>query len=1127
MVGIGASAGGLEALHDVLRSAKRQDRAAYVVIQHLDPTHDSVLAELLDRRTELTVQQAQNGDRIQPGHVYTIPPGVRLLIEGGRLRLTEFDQPRGLRRPVDDFFESLAHDRGPAAACVILSGTGADGTLGLRAIKEQGGICVVQEPGTARYDGMPQSARATGIVDFVLPPEQIIPAILQFFDNSETGLAEETMIADARRICQLLHERTGHDFSGYKISTLLRRIRRRMQVLNLPDSRAYLRHLDRHTEEAEALLNEFLINVTRFFRDPGMFRTLRDKAIRPLVEAAGNDEIRVWVPGCSSGEEAYSIAMLLDAELRAADKRPRFTVFASDIDRHMIEVARAGTYPVSALADMPEEFRADYTTYRDALMRITPQLRDHVRFSLHSLVRDPPFNRVDMISCRNLLIYLDEDLQSRILPLFHYALRPGGYLFLGPSEGVRREAVHFSERDRAARLFQRDDSPARLPLNLPFSRNEAAEGAASRRDGGPSRTGGGHGPAAQAAQRRVLERYAPAALQVTRTGEVLWTSGRLGRFVTVDPAARGPVLAASIVNAGLRDAVSHAIAEVGGSDRAIVIRDLVARSEMGVQPVALRAEPLPDRSVLLVFEDSGDIGQPDTDDQGFDEFSITETRGDRLEEELRLTQVELRSTVEELETANEELKSSNEEMMSMNEELQSTNEELSTVNDELKSKVDDLTSANSDLQNFFSATKIPLLVVDEGVRVRNFTTAALEIFPLRHSDHGRPLADVSNIFGGTTLEQMAREVIRTGEAQGGELHEKGRDRAWRVDAKPYRGPEGHLEGATLVFEDVTLLRDLRHAVERQNERLSAVRQLARIAVWQYDPAERTVTIDDSSDLLGIGRTASLPLSAFAALIAQGDRQAFLDDLTACAGGAPMRRIVTPVASSADTRLEAAGERLGGQHLGGQRPGNEAPVLGVLLDVTAVETAARLREAVISEMDHRVKNLFTQISAMLRMAARESDDADTVVAEVTARINALARSHGLTTGRGATAELDLSQLIRTTLAPYKGATVAFDGPDATVRAGKVVPLSLILHELGTNAFKYGVLGPLDGRLEVQWSRTKEDRIELAWTEHYTSAQAPAAPDEGFGSVLLEGAAAQLGADLHVDPQPGQRVTRFSF
>ncbi|MBF5078717.1 hypothetical protein F1642_06155 [Paracoccus sp. NBH48] len=472
VVGIGASAGGLEALHDLLRDVRREDPAAYVVIQHLDPTHDSVLAELLDRRTALSVQQATDGTVLQPGHVYTIPPGARMLISDGRLHLTDFDQPRGLRRPIDDFFESLAHDRGPAAACVILSGTGADGTLGLRAVKEHGGICVIQEPRTARYDGMPLSAQSTGLVDYVLPPERIVPAILQFFDSSETQQADDAMLADARLICQHLLDRCGHDFSGYKMTTLVRRIRRRLQVLNIAGTRDYLRHLQRHPDECEALLNEFLINVTRFFRDPEMFQALREQAIRPMVAAADGEELRVWVAGCSSGEEAYSVAMLIDTEMRAAGLRPRFTVFASDIDKKMIEIARAGTYPISALADIPEEMRAAYTTHRDALMQITPQLRDRVRFSLHSVLRDPPFARVDLISCRNLLIYLDEDLQSQVLPLFHYALRPGGYLFLGPSEGVRRESMHFTELDRPARLFQRDATPARLPLDMPFLRSE-------------------------------------------------------------------------------------------------------------------------------------------------------------------------------------------------------------------------------------------------------------------------------------------------------------------------------------------------------------------------------------------------------------------------------------------------------------------------------------------------------------------------------------------------------------------------------------------------------------------------------------------------------------------------------
>ncbi|WP_072295259.1 chemotaxis protein CheB [Paracoccus sp. SM22M-07] len=1118
VVGIGASAGGLEALQDLLRDASRDDPAAYVIIQHLDPTHDSVLAELLDRRTALSVQQASEGARLQPGCVYTIPPGVGMALQDGCIRLTEFDQPRGLRRPIDDFFESLAKDMGPASACVILSGTGADGTLGLRAIKENGGMCVVQEPRTARYDGMPLSAESTGLVDFVLPPERIVPAILQFFQSSDTELAEDAMLSDARDICQHLLDQTGHDFSGYKMSTLVRRIRRRLQVLNMTSTKDYLRHLTRSPDECDALLNEFLINVTRFFRDPEMFQTLREKAIRPMVQAADGEEIRVWVPGCSSGEEAYSVAMLVDAEMRAAGVRPRFTVFASDIDKKMIDMARAGTYPISALADIPEEFRADYVTHRDALMQITPQLRDRVRFSLHSVLRDPPFARVDLISCRNLLIYLDEALQSRILPLFHYAIRPSGFLFLGPSEGVRREAAHFTELDRPARLFQRDDSLARLPMDLPFSRHEA--GSRSRSPAAqPLREPLSQDRQTQGAQRRVLERFAPASLQVSQTGEVIWTAGRLGRFLSVDPTARKPVLAASIVHSGLKDAVSRALEQVGSTGRAVIARDLSARSDMGAQPVTLFAEPLPDRSVLLVFSETGDYrAVPETDDM--DELLVRESRNDMLEEELRRVQIELNATVEELETTNEELKSSNEEMMSMNEELQSTNEELSTVNDELKSKIDDLTSANSDLQNFFVATKIPLLVVDRDVRVRNFTSAATQIFPLRKSDHGRPLADVSNVFASGALLRMASEVSASGEAASTELTEAERDRVWRVDAKPYRGPEGHLDGAMLVFEDVSDLRDLRVQIGRQEERLKAVRSLARIAVWQFDTRSQMLTIDDSSDLLGIGRTAELPLSAFAALIAPEDRDGLVQDLTACGRGRDFRRVIAPSSDAlSDVRLEAAGQVFG-------EDGEKPRVLGVMVDVTSAQSAAKLREAVISEMDHRVKNLFTQISAMLRMAARETDDAQEVVSEVSSRINALSRSHGMTTARGKNEQVLMEHLISTTLAPYRGARVRIDGDQTVIQPRQVVPLSLILHELATNAFKYGVLGSVAGTLSVTWHQDG-DLITLDWAEAYESDQPDPEEGGGFGSVLLEGAAAQVGSTLDIEQTPRGRRTRLEF
>jgi two-component system CheB/CheR fusion protein len=458
--------------------------------------------------------------------------------------------------------------------------------------------------------------------------------------------------------------------------------------------------------------------------------------------------------------------------------------------------------------------------------------------------------------------------------------------------------------------------------------------------------------------------------------------------------------------------------------------------------------------------------------------------------------------------------------MSMNEELQSTNEELSTVNDELKSKIDDLTAANSDLQNFFLATKIPLLVVDRHARVRNFTAAATQIFPLRKSDHGRPLADVSNVFSSDALVRMANDVAASGEAQSTELTEAERDRVWRVDVKPYRGAEGHLDGAMLVFEDISNLRDLRVEVERQDERLKAIRSLARIAVWQLDTTTRTITIDDSSNLLGIGQTAELPLSAFSALIAPHDRAALIDDLTACGTGRDFRRVIAPSSNAlSGVLLETAGEVFGGS-------GETPRVLGVMVDVTSAQSAAKLREAVISEMDHRVKNLFTQISAMLRMAARETDSAQEVVDEVSSRINALARSHGLTTARGRNEQIELESLVTTTLAPYRGAKVKITGDDTVVEPACVVPLSLIMHELATNAFKYGVLGPIDGTLSVSW-QVEQDHVTLDWAEEYDTDQPEQGDGGGFGSILLEGAAAQIGSELEIEQCPRGRRTRLRF
>ncbi|NDW33678.1 chemotaxis protein CheB [Salipiger sp. PrR007] len=1111
IVGIGASAGGLEAIREMLTAARASSNLAYVVIQHLDPNHESLLAELLARHTELRVRQASGGERITAGNVYIIPPGHGLSVTKGVLNLTEFAQPRGLRRPIDDFFESLALDQGRFAACVILSGTGADGSAGLRAIKEHGGLCLVQEPDTAKYDGMPTSAQATGLVDFVRRPGEIVEAIEQFYahtlvDTADRQLAN-TVEAHLEDICGVVRNFVGHDFSGYKKSTLIRRVQRRIQVLDLDDASAYLKRVRSDSRECEILFRELLINVTRFFRDPEHFERLRELAVAPLIRNAGNeDEIRVWIPGCSSGEEAYTFAMMFAEEARKQKRSAKIQIFATDIDEQMLRIAREAVYPQSALADIPEEMRDLYTVALDGRFRMSAKIRDMIRFSVHSIVRDPPFSNIDLLSCRNLLIYFGDQLQSTALPIFHYALKPGATLFLGPSETVGRHDHVFKPLDQGARIFQRNTGRPEYPLHLrsaqrsqPSGRRHAADNAEP-----PARLDWQESDVAE----RILSVYAPPTLRVTVRGEILRSTGRLGKYLEVTPGPESENFAPSLARSGVREALSAILRQVARSKKRTISRDLSARSEFGTQAFDLIADPLEDGSILLVFRERDRFEA--LEDDAFEELDSTDSHVQSLEHELRDTRARLHTTVEELETANEELKSSNEEMMSMNEELQSTNEELSTVNDELKSKVDELSVANADLSNFFASTALPLVVVDSKMAIRNFTDAIQSIYPFRGADRGRPLAEVtSSLRRNEEVLQAISDVMRTGQLGHMRVSDRSESRTWSLVITPYRSRDGHLNGATLVFTEVTDALRLETALKHEGERLRLALDVSGMAVWECDPRGGTVTLDDSGcALLGV-EDHTQPLERLLQSIVEDSR----DDVRAAIEaaidrGEPIDVVARLSGLGAHARsIEIVGRRIATPHA--------ERVLGVLFDVTKEQDAKDVREMMLREMNHRVKNMFSIISSMVRMAGRRAENVPDLVEGVQTRINALARSHDLTQKTPSGRKFGLEDAIRASLAPYRSdQELSPGGPEIPVATQELTSLSLLLHEWSTNAAKYGVLGHTPGRLEVSWRRDGRF-VELVWNEIHEARVEPDDGAAGFGSTLVQLSAVQLGGTVSVD------------
>ena len=1122
VVGVGASAGGLEALREMFEGHDGRTGMAFVVIQHLDPTHESLMAQLIERYTRMKVRQAQGGEDLAADEIYVIPPGHGLAVEDGRLRLTEFTDPRGLRRPIDDFFVSLAEDRGPRSACVILSGTGADGSRGLRAIKEHGGIAVAQSPDSARYDGMPTAAIGTGLIDIEAEPEDIIERLKAFFDNgtrTETVVEEATEVLDhVDALCDRIVETIGHDFSGYKRPTLTRRIARRMQVLGLEDASDYLARVRRDQDECDALFRDLLINVTRFFRDTQDFMALKEKVIDPLVaDLRDGQELRVWVAGCSSGEEAYTVAMILAEAAREQDVRPYFQVFATDIDDKMLQIARSGSYPLSALNDIPEPYRERYTVGSADHFSVNSRIRDMVRFSLHNLVRDPPFANVDIVTCRNLLIYLGDDLQKQVLPIFHFALRRDtGHLFLGSSEAIGRFEDLFATVDQSARLFQRKDVRSRYTLNVPTSRAAMVSQRRALRPRPEDR------PRASAVETlaltRIAEKYAPVSMLVDEEGILLERWGSIGRFLDFPKQLDRNVHVPQLARPGLREALGPLLRQTRTNERRTGVKDVAVQTEYGTVPVDIVCEPVSESSYLVILRETGPLTAWDEE---FDSFEVEEGQTQYLEEELQNTRLRLRTTVEELETTNEELKSSNEEMMSMNEELQSTNEELTTVNDELKTKVDQLTVANSDLRNFFDSTELVVLVCDPDLRLRSYTQAALDIFDLSSSDIGRPLSSLRTRLESDEYVDFARRSATTGDRKEGRIRSS-TGAEYLVRAFPYRYLDGDIGGATLVMTDVTRVLALEDDLEQERQRLQLALDVSNVGIWEYEPStDRTVLDETERRLLDI---------------AEGDEGSSLEPILARLPGEDRDRINRALRQAMDGKSDfdeifrlplRSGETRWLHGLGRLiQTGETSKFIGATFDITPERELLGQREIMIREMNHRVKNLFAVIAGMVSMSAKTADDVASFADDIRSRIHALGRSHALTNDGGNLSDAPLGQLIDTVIAPSKsGQEVVYRGPDLMISAPQITPLALIFHEWATNSSKYGALSEGGGRIEVDWS-ADGDTVEVRWTETGgETGQAGGAA--GFGTTLVEVTSRQLGGEATGKATPDGYVRTLRF
>ena len=864
IVGIGASAGGLAAIEAFFAGmpAGTDPGIAFVLVQHLDPNHKSLLTELIRRYTHMQVFEVEDGMQVQPNCAYIIPPNRDMAFLNGSLQLLEPTAPRGHRLPIDFLFRSLALDQQERAIGIVLSGTGSDGTLGVRAIKAEGGMVMVQSPTSSEFDGMPSSAIATGMVDYELPPADMATQLIAYVTHAfgkppqPAGRSAPESPNALKKIFVLLRSQTGHDFSQYKPSTIHRRIERRMAVHQVATMDSYVKYLQQAPVEVQALFNDLLIGVTNFFRDTEAFAALETSVIPRLFEGkAVGATVRVWCAGCSTGEEAYSIAILLQERLEALKASYKVQLFATDIDARAIAVARAGTYPISIADNISPERLARFFTLEqgDSAYRVHKGIRDMLVFSEQDVIKDPPFSKLDLISCRNLMIYLGAELQKRLISLFHYAIQPGGFLFLGTSETTGERGDLFVVQDRKAKLYQRKEDfqgaqraalgrflPPMADIELrPTARPDKVTGQIKL-------------PLRELTEQALLQQLAPVAALVNGRGDILYLHGRTGMYLEPAPGEAGINNILKMAREGLRHGLITALHKASGKKEAVRVDGLRVRANGQVTRVNLSvclvvngsSNPLESPLFLVILEKtpdtpgSGVSGLPVPPEQAGGsahrpdgrELDVTAQIAD-LNEELKTKEEYLLAAKEELETTNEELKSSNEEMQSVNEELQSSNEELetskeemqsineelSTVNTELQAKVADLSRANNDMNNLLAGTGIATVFVDHSLRILRFTPAAAHIINLIASDTGRPIAHiVSNLVDYSSLVADLHQVLKTLMPKEVEV-QTADDRSYTLRILPYRTLDNVIEGAVITFVEVTEVRRVREALAKANE----------------------------------------------------------------------------------------------------------------------------------------------------------------------------------------------------------------------------------------------------------------------------------------------------------------------
>lgn len=1124
VVGVGVARGRLDGVTSLLGAIPPEFGVAVVIVQEGEPTVSNELDAALSRRSQHEVLEATDGLELAPDRIYVVQPMSRVSFDDGIVRT---GPPISPAHVVDGLFRALAEGFGDRAACVVLTGV-EGGSSGLITVKEHGGLTIAQMGGVTRQDGLAKSADVAGLVDHLLPAARIPARLVDHFrhlagmaSDGDAKLLRQALQGSLPLVYRVLKDRVGHDFSQYRSGTLIRRIERRLKILRFASVDDYLDHLVSDATEAESLFHDLLIGVTEFLREPKMFKALTEEVAPALfsVKKPGMG-LRIWVPGCGTGEEAYSLAMFLTEFAQAADLAVRIQVFGTDIDPWALETARRGRYPPSVVDQIGRERCERWFAPEDDGLRVVTAIRETCIFSQHDLTTDPPFARLDLVSCRNVLIDMKPDLQRRVLQLFHYALRPGGYLVLGPSESAAHEANLFETVAAPQRIFLRREVQSAAGV-FPL----VALGQSSRQLAPPPRVE--QRPSlARRIESAVLEHFAPAHVVVDHAFNVLYFSSRTSPYLAVTPGVPSSNLL-EMAKGDLKTHLRVLLNEATRTQRPVRRGQLQHLDGGDARWIDLSVQPLPPRdgqdSVLLV------VFQRSATDQGraTAEARLPASTVQELEGEMLRLQEELRTAVEELETANEELKSSNEELLSMNEELQaaneeletskeelqSTNEELEIVNSELRGKIDEVAQSNSDLKNLFESTRIATVFLDRSLRVRLFTPTARRIFRLREGDVGRPLTDIVGHLDYADLVDDVDAVLADLEPRERDIVVKDGS-VFIMRMLPYRTVDDVIDGLVMTFVDITELK-------RQEELLKASEERLRLTVEQAPLV--VCTID--RELRYVWRAGGDQRTPFGDAAGRSDH----DLLPTKLADELVRMKQEVLESEQPARVEMAlPGRDGGEHVwefviepSRNADGQVSGLLMAGLETTESRRSEEQKLFLLAELNHRVKNTLAMIRSMIVRSLDDADEVDDLQDILDGRLQVLARTHDLMTSRGVRG-VGIDELIGSEIAAVAdGRANSFEcgGTDAVLTPNAIPMMAMTTHELVTDAMRHGSLTGSEGTVKVRWSVEppedgEEPMLRLWWQER----GGPAAAERrfsAFGRQLIEhGLAYELGGRVDI-------------